>query len=183
MSFISIKNLKFSYSVSNIKAIDDISLSIEKGEYVAILGNNGSGKSTLARLIFGFLEATEGTIEIAQSEKPIGFVQQNPKYQIIAGTVEKDTAFGPENLGLPEVEIKTRTQNCLKQVELLEKATEKTAELLEKENERLAPKDTGSLKSNIDVSMDNDYMAEVRAKSPYAQYVIRGTGIYNTERK
>ena len=111
MSFISVKNLKFSYSASKIKAIDDISLSIEKGEYVAILGNNGSGKSTLARLLFGFLEATEGTIEIAQSEKPLGFVQQNPKYQIIAGTVEKDTAFGPENLGLPEVEIKTRTKN------------------------------------------------------------------------
>lgn len=138
MSFISIKNLKFSYSVSNIKAIEDISLSIEKGEYVAILGNNGSGKSTLARLIFGFLEATEGTIEIAQSEKPIGFVQQNPKYQIIAGTVEKDTAFGPENLGLPEVEIKTRTQNCLKQVELLEKATEKTNSLSLGQTQKLA---------------------------------------------
>ncbi len=138
MSFISIKNLKFSYSVSNIKAIDDISLSIEKGEYVAILGNNGSGKSTLARLIFGFLEATEGTIEIAQSEKPIGFVQQNPKYQIIAGTVEKDTAFGPENLGIPEVEIKTRTQNCLKQVELLEKATEKTNSLSLGQTQKLA---------------------------------------------
>ena len=138
MSFISIKNLKFSYSVSNIKAIDDISLSIEKGEYVAILGNNGSGKSTLARLIFGFLESTEGTIEIAQSEKPIGFVQQNPKYQIIAGTVEKDTAFGPENLGLPEVEIKTRTQECLKQVELLEKATEKTNSLSLGQTQKLA---------------------------------------------
>lgn len=138
MSFISVKNLKFSYSDSKIKAIDDVSLSIEKGEYVAILGNNGSGKSTLARLLFGFLEATEGTIEIAQSEKPIGFVQQNPKYQIIAGTVEKDTAFGPENLGLPEVEIKTRTQECLNQVELLEKATEKTNALSLGQTQKLA---------------------------------------------
>ncbi|MEE0879740.1 MAG: energy-coupling factor transporter ATPase [Treponemataceae bacterium] len=138
MSFISIKNLKFSYSDSKIKAIDDVSLSIEKGEYVAILGNNGSGKSTLARLIFGFLESTEGTIEITQSEKPIGFVQQNPKYQIIAGTVEKDTAFGPENLGLPEVEIKTRTQECLNQVELLEKATEKTNALSLGQTQKLA---------------------------------------------
>ena len=138
MSFISVKNLKFSYSASKIKAIDDISLSIEKGEYVAILGNNGSGKSTLARLLFGFLEATEGTIEIAQSEKPLGFVQQNPKYQIIAGTVEKDTAFGPENLGLPEVEIKTRTKNCLSQVELLEKASEKTKALSLGQTQKLA---------------------------------------------
>ena len=138
MSFISVKNLKFSYSDSKIKAIDDVSLSIEKGEYVAILGNNGSGKSTLARLIFGFLEATEGTIEITQSEKPIGFVQQNPKYQIIAGTVEKDTAFGPENLGIPEVEIKTRTQECLNQVELLEKATEKTNALSLGQTQKLA---------------------------------------------
>ena len=138
MSFISVKNLKFSYSASKIKAIDDISLSVEKGEYVAILGNNGSGKSTLARLLFGFLEATEGTIEIAQSEKPLGFVQQNPKYQIIAGTVEKDTAFGPENLGLPEVEIKTRTKNCLSQVELLEKASEKTKALSLGQTQKLA---------------------------------------------
>ena len=138
MSFISVKNLKFSYSASKIKAIDDISLSIEKGEYVAILGNNGSGKSTLARLLFGFLEATEGTIEIAQSEKPLGFVQQNPKYQIIAGTVEKDTAFGPENLGLPEVEIKTRTKNCLSQVELLGKASEKTKALSLGQTQKLA---------------------------------------------
>ena len=63
----------------------------------------------------------------------------------------------------------------------IEKAAEKTAELLEKENERLAPKDTGSLKNSIYTTTSGDYMADVRAKSPYAQYVIRGTGIYNTE--
>lgn len=63
----------------------------------------------------------------------------------------------------------------------IENATIKTAELLEKENERLAPKDTGSLKNSIYTTTSGDYMADVRAKSPYAQYVIRGTGIYNTE--
>ena len=62
----------------------------------------------------------------------------------------------------------------------IENATVKTAELLEKENERLAPTDTGSLKNSIYTKAE-DYMAEVRAKTPYAGYVIRGTGIYNTE--
>lgn len=62
----------------------------------------------------------------------------------------------------------------------IKNATVKTAELLEKENERLAPKDTGGLKNSIYTKAE-DYMAEVRAKTPYANYVIRGTGIYNTE--
>lgn len=138
MSFISVNNVNFSYSDSNINAIKDVSFSVEKGEYIVILGANGSGKSTLAKLLFGFLEPTSGKIEIHQNENPIGFVQQYPKYQIIAGTVEKDTAFGPENLNLPIVEIKNRTQTCLKQVDLLEKSTEKTQTLSLGQTQKLA---------------------------------------------
>ena len=64
----------------------------------------------------------------------------------------------------------------------IKNATIKTAELLEKENERLAPKDTGDLKNSIYVKEDSkDYMADVRAKTPYASYVIHGTGVYNTQ--
>lgn len=138
MSFVSVNNVNFSYSDSNINAIKDVSFSVEKGEYIVILGANGSGKSTLARLLFGYLEPTSGKIEIQQDENPIGFVQQHPKYQIIAGTVERDTAFGPENLNLPLVEIKNRTQTCLKQVDLLEKATEKTQTLSLGQTQKLA---------------------------------------------
>lgn len=138
MSFVSVSNVNFSYPDSNINAIKDVSFSVEKGEYIVILGANGSGKSTLARLLFGYLEANSGKIEIQQDDKPIGFVQQYPKYQIIAGTVERDTAFGPENLNLPLVEIKNRTQTCLKQVDLLEKATEKTQTLSLGQTQKLA---------------------------------------------
>ena len=138
MSFVSVKNLSYSYPDSNIHAVKNVSFSVEKGEYIAVLGSNGSGKSTLAKLIFGFLEPDSGTIEIEQNENPIGFVQQHPRYQIIAGTVERDTAFGPENLGLPQVEIKQRTQTCLKQVDLLEKSTEKTQTLSLGQTQKLA---------------------------------------------
>lgn len=138
MSFVSISNLSYSYPDSNIHAVKNVSFSVEKGEYIAVLGSNGSGKSTLAKLIFGFLEPDSGSIKIQEGQNPIGFVQQHPRYQIIAGTVERDTAFGPENLGLPQVEIKQRTQTCLKQVDLLEKSTEKPNTLSLGQTQKLA---------------------------------------------
>ena len=138
MSFVSISNLSYSYPDSNIHAVKNVSFSVEKGEYIAVLGSNGSGKSTLAKLIFGFLEPDSGSIKIQEGQNPIGFVQQHPRYQIIAGTVERDTAFGPENLNLPQVEIKQRTQTCLKQVDLLEKSTEKPNTLSLGQTQKLA---------------------------------------------
>ena len=138
MSFVSVKNLSYSYPDSNIHAVKNVSFSVEKGEYIAVLGSNGSGKSTLAKLIFGFLEPDSGSIKIQEGQNPIGFVQQHPRYQIIAGTVERDTAFGPENLNLPQVEIKQRTQTCLKQVDLLEKSTEKPNTLSLGQTQKLA---------------------------------------------
>lgn len=106
-------------------AIDNISIGIEKGEFVAILGHNGSGKSTLAKHMNALLLPTEGTILIkgmnSRDEKNLwnirqtaGMVFQNPDNQIIATIVEEDVAFGPENLGIAPKEIRKRVDDSLK---------------------------------------------------------------------
>ena len=105
-------------------ALKDISLEVSPGDYVAILGHNGSGKSTLARHINALLRPTEGTIwidgldtakdeDLLQIRKTAGMVFQNPDNQIIAGVVEEDVAFGPENIGVPTEEIWERVARSL----------------------------------------------------------------------
>ena len=93
-------------------ALDGVDLDIEAGDFIAILGHNGSGKSTLAKHMNVILEPSEGTVwvdgkDTANEEnlwdirKTAGMVFQNPDNQIIAGVVEEDVGFGPENLGVP----------------------------------------------------------------------------------
>ena len=138
MSFLSIKDLSFSYKDDDGKllaqAIDSVSLEIQKGEYVVVVGANGSGKSTLSRLICGFLPVQTGSISgdayipdetVTRADflrsggsVPQGIVFQNPQTQIVAGTVFRDASFGPENLNLSESEINTRIQKVLSLTEL-----------------------------------------------------------------
>lgn len=109
------------------RAIDDVSLDIEAGQFVAILGHNGSGKSTFAKQLNAILLPTEGTVWIqgldtTQEEnlwevrKRTGMVFQNPDNQIIGNIVEEDVGFGPENLGVPTEEIWKRVEESLKAV-------------------------------------------------------------------
>ena len=141
MSYIKIRNLKYSYKDdegSPFGIIRDISLDIEKGEYIAVVGHNGSGKSTLAKLLtlvvddYDFLE---GSIEVDGVEitsddmteddiydlrKKIGMVFQNPDNQLVATIVEEDVAFGPENLGVEREEIRQRVDESLSKVGMTE---------------------------------------------------------------
>lgn len=112
-------------------AIDDVSIDVHEGEFIAVLGHNGSGKSTLAKHINAILYPTEGTVwvdgldtsdddntwEIRQSA---GMVFQNPDNQIIGQIVEEDVGFGPENLGVPTEEINQRVEESLKAVGMYE---------------------------------------------------------------
>lgn len=129
-----VNNVTFSYSKQDEQdaspALRDISLSIDAGEAVAIIGQNGSGKSTLAKLFAAILQPTRGTIQVeglptdAAGEalwtirQRIGIVFQNPDDQIVANTVIDDIAFGPENLGLPRFEIEARVQEAIALLEL-----------------------------------------------------------------
>lgn len=134
-SMLRTKNLIFEYirrdeegNVEDIlRALDDVSLEVQKGEFVAILGHNGSGKSTVAKHINALLSPTEGAVFVNEMDtqdeehlweirKSAGMVFQNPDNQIIATVVEEDVAFGPENIGVPTEEIWRRVEESLEKV-------------------------------------------------------------------
>lgn len=109
------------------RALRDVSLDIEEGSFVAILGHNGSGKSTFAKLMNGILLPTDGTVYISDMRtndeehlwdvrKTAGMVFQNPDNQIIGNVVEEDVGFGPENMGVPTEEIWERVDQSLEAV-------------------------------------------------------------------
>lgn len=111
------------------RALDDFSVHIKKGEFVAVLGANGSGKSTMAKHINGLLVPEEGTVtvnglstadedNILKIRQYAGMVFQNPDNQIIAQTVEEDVAFGPENIGVPTDEMQVRVDEAIARVGL-----------------------------------------------------------------
>lgn len=135
MGIISIKNLVHRFTkygdngeeIGEKTALEEVSLDIEKGSFVAILGHNGSGKSTLAKHLNALLLPTEGTVYISDrlssDEKNLwkirqstGMVFQNPDNQIVANVVEEDVGFGPENMGVPTEEIWKRVDASLKAV-------------------------------------------------------------------
>ena len=106
------------------RAIDDVNLDIQAGQFIAVLGHNGSGKSTLAKHINGLLVPTEGTLwvdnmdtseeeDIWKIRQKAGMVFQNPDNQIIGNVVEEDVGFGPENMGIPTDEIWKRVDESL----------------------------------------------------------------------
>ena len=130
-------DVSYVYPAAKTKALDELSLQIDEGEYVAILGMNGSGKSTLARLLAGFFDPTSGTIQ-RQSGSLAGIVFQQPKEQIVAAVVERDTAFGPQNLAMSKGEIELRVIECLTAVSLADKASSGTMELSLGQTQRLA---------------------------------------------
>lgn len=112
-----------------VYAVKDISLEIQPGEFVAVIGTNGSGKSTLAKHFNVLLTPTDGVCEVCgmRTDDPdhiwdirqqVGMVFQNPDNQIVAAVVEEDVAFGPENLGVPSEEIRQRMQDALKRVNM-----------------------------------------------------------------
>ena len=135
MAIIETKELEFDYvtrdeeaKVTEVdRAIDGVSLQIEAGSFVAVLGHNGSGKSTLAKTLNGILLPSGGTVLISgmntaddanllNIRREVGMVFQNPDNQIIANLVEDDVGFGPENLGVPTEEIWQRVDAALKAV-------------------------------------------------------------------
>ena len=121
------EHLTYQYPDTEIPAVRDLSLTIEKGSFVAILGHNGSGKSTLAKHFNGILQPTSGKVYVSGMDtsdpdrlldirRTVGMVFQNPDNQIVANIVEDDVAFAPENLGIPSHEIRQRVDEALKLV-------------------------------------------------------------------
>ena len=116
--------------IGSYRAIDQVNLEVEEGQFIAVLGHNGSGKSTLAKHLNAILVPTEGTVwvdgtntsdpnELWNVRQSAGMVFQNPDNQIIGTVVEEDVGFGPENLGVPTDEISQRVEDSLKAVGMI----------------------------------------------------------------
>ncbi len=133
MAFIEVKDLFFTYDIDEVDmkmALSGVNMEVRKGEFLALLGHNGCGKSTLAKIFNGMYSPYQGEVVIKgitvtdeeqiNIRRIVGLVQQNPDNQLVAGIVEEDVAFGPENLGVPPLEIRERVDNALKAVNMYE---------------------------------------------------------------
>ncbi len=133
MAIVEVNDISYSYTgeMSVTPALSGVSLSVEKGAFVAVIGHNGSGKSTFARHINALFLPVSGKVLIngmdTQDEAKVwdirkcaGMVFQNPDNQLVATIVEEDVAFGPENIGVPSEEIRARVDEALQQVNMIE---------------------------------------------------------------
>lgn len=133
-TIIKFDNVSFAYELEDegvVNAVNDFSLNVPEGQFLAVLGHNGCGKSTVAKLINGILVPNKGKVTVegmdtSDEEKTVdirrivGMVFQNPDNQIVATIVEDDVAFGPENLGVEPSEIRKAVDNALKAVGMYE---------------------------------------------------------------
>ncbi|MCH4239641.1 MAG: energy-coupling factor transporter ATPase [Oscillospiraceae bacterium] len=157
MEFIKAENVRFSYDEPDEEQPDKpvhevlkgIDLSIERGEFVALLGHNGSGKSTMAKMFNAMLTPTSGKVLVDGMDtadethtfdirRQVGMVQQNPDNQLVASIVEEDVAFGPENLGIAPAEIRRRVDEALKVVDMYEYRTHAPYKLSGGQKQRIA---------------------------------------------
>ncbi|MEJ8785235.1 energy-coupling factor transporter ATPase [Peptoniphilus sp. HCN-40583] len=133
MPSISIRNVSYIYNKGlpfEKRALDDVSLDIGEGEFIALVGHTGSGKSTLVQHLNGLMEPTEGEIlydgvnyrekgnSIAVLRQKVGLVFQYPEYQLFEETIAKDIAYGPKNLGLSDEEVEDRVRRAMEKVGL-----------------------------------------------------------------
>lgn len=145
---ISLSHVTYAYPNSDVPALRDLSLTIDKGEWVAIIGHNGSGKSTFAKLLNYLLAPTEGEIKVndvvATEENMwtirdmVGMVFQNPDNQFVGATVADDVAFGMENRGVPRDEMIKRVDAALAEVQMAPFADREPARLSGGQKQRVA---------------------------------------------
>lgn len=156
---IQLNGIKFQYFESDAHALNNVSLSINKGEWIALIGPNGSGKSTLAKMINGLLVPSSGTVSVKglslsdetvwDIRKAVGMVFQNPDNQFVGATVEDDVAFGLENHGVPREEMKERILEALEQVRMLEFLKSEPARLSGGQKQRVAIASVIALRPDI----------------------------------
>ncbi len=126
---IRVENISFRYGDDQPLALDDVSLNIQKGEFIVVLGANGCGKSTLAKHLNAVLLPESGKVLVEEMDtadearlydirQKVGMVFQNPDNQIVATVVEEDVAFAPENLGVPPDEMRRRVDEAMKAVDI-----------------------------------------------------------------
>ena len=188
MPFIHIEELEYSYNEEtdedeegrDVPVLKGLSLDIEEGSFVAILGHNGSGKSTLAKLLNLILTPTAGKIyvggkditspvmteeDVLELRRNVGMVFQNPDNQLVATIVEEDVAFGPENLGVPSAEIRERVDAALEIVGMKQFARHSPHQLSGGQKQRIAIAGIIALRPDIIIFDESTAMLDPRGRN------------------
>ena len=187
MAMIEVKNVTYIYNQGSDEektALKNISLTINDGEFVALVGHNGSGKSTLARLFNGLLEPAEGKIsvdgldtsdkkQLFEIRKRVGVVFQNPDNQMVASIIEDDVAFGPENLGLKPEEINERVDWALECVGMKEHRKGTPFRLSGGQKQRIAIAGVLAIKPKIMVLDESTAMLDPLGREEVMKVVTR----------
>lgn len=182
MNVLEIKKLNFAYDDTPV--LRDVSLTVEKGEFVCLLGRNGSGKSTLARLINGLLTPTSGEVlvfglsssvkkNLFEIRKRAGMVFQNPDNQMVASIVEDDLAFGPENIGVPPAEIEERIASALSAVGMTEFRQSTPSRLSGGQKQRIAIAGVIALRPEILILDESTAMLDPKGRAEVMSVVRR----------
>lgn len=190
-SFIKAENIRCLYKDENgadAVALDGVSLCIERGEYIAVIGRNGSGKSTLAKLFNMILDPESGSItidgkditsdsltdaDIIDIRRKIGMVFQNPDNQLVATIVEEDIAFGPENLGVPTPQIRQRVDEALRTVGMSEYAHHEPHRLSGGQKQRIAIAGVLAMKPECIIFDESTAMLDPRGRAEVIETVER----------
>lgn len=185
MEAVHFENVKYSYTENGKRfAVNGVTLSIEEGEFVAVLGRNGSGKSTLAKLINALLTPVSGKVEVFgmdtsdnkktfEIRKNAGMVFQNPDNQMVASIVEDDVAFGPENIGVPRAEIGERIGFALKAVGMEEYRTSTPTRLSGGQKQRIAIAGVLAIKPKIMILDESTAMLDPKGRREVMDVVKR----------
>ena len=182
MSKLEIKNLCFSYD-NNTPIIDDVSFSVEKGSFIAVLGHNGSGKSTLAKLIVGLLEKNSGQIifdgeeitrkNLRKLQTKTALVFQNPDNQFIGSTVEDDIAFGLENRQFPHDQMQEEINKFAESVNMLDYLKKEPVNLSGGQKQRVALAGALILRPEILILDEATSMLDPKGKATVRKVIKR----------
>ncbi|HAA3503721.1 TPA_asm: energy-coupling factor ABC transporter ATP-binding protein [Listeria monocytogenes] len=174
-SFVRLEHVFYKYEDTEKYAVKDVSISAQKGEWVALVGHNGSGKSTIAKLLNGLLFPEDGLIKIGHfvlSEKNIweirrqvGMVFQNPDNQFVGATVQDDVAFGLENHGVPHDTMVERVESALNEVGMQSYALHEPARLSGGQKQRIAIAGVLALQPDVIILDEATSMLDPRGRA------------------
>ncbi len=177
---IEIKDVSFSYD-GKTDVLKDVNLSINKGEWITILGHNGSGKSTLSKLLNGLLKAKKGTIHVDGIElnettvydirKKIGIVFQNPDNQFVGVTVRDDIAFGLENLQIPREDMVERIREYAKKVDMFDFLNKEPAQLSGGQKQRVAIAGILAMRTDVIIFDEATAMLDPKGREAVLSYM------------
>ena len=182
MDIVNLESVTYTYQGANAPAIKNLDLTIEQGEFLCIVGRNGSGKSTLSKLLNGLIVPTSGKATvfgydtkdektIFEIRKRVGLVFQNPDNQMVAGIIEDDIAFGPENIGIEREEIARRIEWALSSVGMTEYRKNGTNKLSGGQKQRVAIAGVLALKPGLLVLDESTAMLDPKGRREVMQVV------------